>query len=297
MRLAPLAVLLVACDTAAEASPDVEALAARLDALDQETTAGFAAQGVRIEALEARVAELETAAAEDADRIATLEAEVDALDAALIEVTDALALVAGGDLTAVFDGLTDHEARLAALEGAGLATEAWVTDRGYATEGWVTGQGYAADATVTTLAGRVSAAEADVASLESGASTFASDLATLRADVDALDTDVAAIDLDVADLAAYTPGLDALWTYLSVDTAADTVTFAGANVHVVNGAGATDTTNGLGNLVVGYGESDGDARTGSHTVVVGARHGWTSYGGIVSGDDNVLADPWTSSID
>jgi hypothetical protein len=35
----------------------------------------------------------------------------------------------------------------------------------------------------------------------------------------------------------------------------DDVTITGANLHIVNGLGETETTNGLGNLIVGYNET------------------------------------------
>jgi hypothetical protein len=56
------------------------------------------------------------------------------------------------------------------------------------------------------------------------------------------------------------------------------VVITGANLRIVNGLGATDTTNGLGNLIVGYHEERGfgDTRTGSHNVVVGRQHNFSS---------------------
>jgi hypothetical protein len=68
------------------------------------------------------------------------------------------------------------------------------------------------------------------------------------------------------------------------------VVITGANLRIVNGLGSTDTTNGLGNLIVGYNESripDGlgpDNRMGSHNVVVGKRNNFSSVGGLVVGD-------------
>jgi hypothetical protein len=60
------------------------------------------------------------------------------------------------------------------------------------------------------------------------------------------------------------------------------VVITGANLRIVNGLGTTDTTTGLGNLIVGYNESRQgnpncpfdsatctDVRIGSHSVVVG----------------------------
>ena len=65
----------------------------------------------------------------------------------------------------------------------------------------------------------------------------------------------------------------------------------GANLHLLNGMGATQTTNGLGNLIVGYqalrnDPAFPDVRTGSHNLIVGDRHSYSSYGGIVVGDFN-----------
>src|SRR6516225_3097954 len=59
---------------------------------------------------------------------------------------------------------------------------------------------------------------------------------------------------------------------MKFDDAANEVVITGANLRIVNGLGSTETTNGLGNLIVGYNEERGfglDKRTGSHNVVVG----------------------------
>jgi hypothetical protein len=59
------------------------------------------------------------------------------------------------------------------------------------------------------------------------------------------------------------------------------VFITGANLHIVNGLADTETTNALGNLIVGYNEpfGEGDVRTGSHNVVVGKWHNFSSSGG------------------
>jgi hypothetical protein len=71
----------------------------------------------------------------------------------------------------------------------------------------------------------------------------------------------------------------------------------GANLHLVNGLGETTTTNGLGNLIVGYNESreeieidfGPDICTGSHNVVVGRFHDFSRFGGLVVGDFNTIS--------
>ncbi|MCB9555225.1 MAG: hypothetical protein H6707_03915 [Deltaproteobacteria bacterium] len=78
--------------------------------------------------------------------------------------------------------------------------------------------------------------------------------------------------------------------YLIVDAAQNLVTFYGANVQVVNGSGHSTSDNGKGNLIIGYNENDkGRSRTGSHNLVVGMNHGWTSSGGFVAGLNNVIS--------
>ena len=104
------------------------------------------------------------------------------------------------------------------------------------------------------------------------------------------------------------------------------VRFEGVNVQIVNGQGSTDTTNGLGNLIVGYDEERADAdsftaretcslgqywndqtqceanngtwgknfKTGSHNIIVGGRNAYSAYGGIVSGFLNVINSPYAS---
>jgi hypothetical protein len=66
------------------------------------------------------------------------------------------------------------------------------------------------------------------------------------------------------------------------------VVITGANLRIVNGLGSTLTTNGLGNLIVGYNEPRhvGNEETGSHNIVVGFQHSFTSFGGLVAGAQN-----------
>lgn len=76
---------------------------------------------------------------------------------------------------------------------------------------------------------------------------------------------------------------------------AKTIRFSGVNLQVVNGSGITETTNGLGNLVVGYNEAGsvaGDVRTGSHNIVGGARNSYSNYGGLVVADSNTIDGPF-----
>jgi len=70
------------------------------------------------------------------------------------------------------------------------------------------------------------------------------------------------------------------------------VRIEGLNVQIVNGTGVTNSTNALGNLIIGYNEPDGtayyDRRTGSHNIVGGEGNGYTDSAGLVMGWGNIL---------
>jgi len=68
-----------------------------------------------------------------------------------------------------------------------------------------------------------------------------------------------------------------------------TIQFSGVNVQVVNGEGMTASTNGEGNLVIGYDENPTNrTQTGSHNLIVGPYQQYTSFAGIVSGSANAI---------
>jgi hypothetical protein len=83
----------------------------------------------------------------------------------------------------------------------------------------------------------------------------------------------------------------------------------GANVHVKSGSGTTgdachslkpdfpncESLTGLGNLIIGYNERGGvgpplphEIRTGSHNLIVGEFHTYSSFGGFVAGTRNAV---------
>jgi hypothetical protein len=73
------------------------------------------------------------------------------------------------------------------------------------------------------------------------------------------------------------------------------IIISGANLNIINGAGNTQTANGLGNLIIGYNEARGggaDFRGGSHNLVLGQRSNYTSYGGIIGGFQNTISGPF-----
>jgi hypothetical protein len=86
-------------------------------------------------------------------------------------------------------------------------------------------------------------------------------------------------------------------TPLTFDAATNELVITGANLRLVNGVGSTETTNGLGNLLVGYPEprDRGETQqTGSHNVVVGTQHQFSSFGGLVVGRQNEIRGAFAS---
>lgn len=100
--------------------------------------------------------------------------------------------------------------------------------------------------------------------------------------VDTLETQLAAAMETIAALQDVLAG---------VTRTEDAIVISGANLQVVDGSGSTTgPTNGLGNVIIGYNEADPDReQTGSHNLVIGMQHEFTSYGGIVGGEDNTIA--------
>jgi hypothetical protein len=74
------------------------------------------------------------------------------------------------------------------------------------------------------------------------------------------------------------------------------IIIAGANLNIINGLSNTQSSNGLGNLILGYNEARGgglDVRTGSHNLVLGQQNNYSSFGGIVGGYQNTIAGPFS----
>ena len=90
-------------------------------------------------------------------------------------------------------------------------------------------------------------------------------------------------------------GIEGLENYLTVNESTNTVLISGANLQVVSGAYATYAdVNGTGNIIIGYDEDNGDDKSGSHNLVVGRHHTYSSYGGIVVGLNNSITADYSS---
>jgi hypothetical protein len=114
--------------------------------------------------------------------------------------------------------------------------------------------------------------------------------------VENLADDLGSMAQDHEALAERVAELECLQSQAGVNPAVPDIVFEGCNVHVRNGAGATVTTNAVGNLILGYGEErpGGDDRSGSHNLVVGPEYSYGSFGGLVVGRRNTLSAPFAS---
>jgi hypothetical protein len=72
-----------------------------------------------------------------------------------------------------------------------------------------------------------------------------------------------------------------------------TIQFSGANVQIINGEGKTTTTNGEGNLVIGYDEEPG-SQTGSHDLMLGGHQSFTSFAGLIAGYANSISGKYAT---
>jgi hypothetical protein len=110
----------------------------------------------------------------------------------------------------------------------------------------------------------------------------------------AINGDSAALKAQVADLEARLATMEQLLIHLSRD--GNDLTLTGANLHVVNGLDTTETSNGLGNVIIGYNEErlSDNIRTGSHTLVIGKENNFSSYGGMVVGFSNTTSGTYSS---
>jgi hypothetical protein len=74
-----------------------------------------------------------------------------------------------------------------------------------------------------------------------------------------------------------------------------TVQFSGCNLQIVNGEGKTASSNGEGNLVIGYDENvEKRKQTGSHDLILGEQQEFTSFAGLVAGTKNAIIGPYAS---
>jgi hypothetical protein len=78
--------------------------------------------------------------------------------------------------------------------------------------------------------------------------------------------------------------------------------FEGVNVHIRNKRSSTTMVDGLGNLIIGHNEIGDEAglfyppplRSGSHNLIVGSGHAYSSAGGFVAGYRNTIGNSFST---
>jgi len=117
-----------------------------------------------------------------------------------------------------------------------------------------------------------------------GQSDLTSRVVTLEGQVAALNAALSAVEAKLANVSVVQGDINGV--------AGPHLIIEGCNLHVRDGSGTTvdsKALNGLGNLIVGYNELPSIpqfGRTGSHNVVIGSEHEYTSFGGLVAGQNN-----------
>ena len=137
--------------------------------------------------------------------------------------------------------------------------------------------------------------------LQSELATLKTALATANQEISRLSTRVGTLETSPPSGGTTNPTLTELVKYVKVDPnpinglKGPHVIFHHANVHVQSGSGTTfgaSGLTGLGNLIVGYDEEltvGSRVGSGSHNLVVGPFHTYTSNGGAVFGEQNMIS--------
>ena len=146
-----------------------------------------------------------------------------------------------------------------------------------------------------------------------GTLATAAAIAQARPSIAALQSQIMAQQVQIATLeSAPIQGLNGYVTMDLSTPSRPTLRVAGANLQVVNGLGVTGTVNGLGNVIVGYDETNSGLpavcsfgqyvdqtsctsgggtwavahKSGSHNLVLGYGHRYSRYGGLLAGYSN-----------
>ncbi len=150
---------------------------------------------------------------------------------------------------------------------------------------------------VEALEKAVAALQATISGFNAAITALQTDVSTLKAVVSNQGAKITALQ-DQVDTLASNNAL-ALGPYVSVDTgivnglAGPHILFTGANIHIQSGSGNTTDSGapvGLGNLIIGYNEIPfAGTRGGSHNLVIGPEHSYSSTGGFVAGFNNIIS--------
>ena len=139
--------------------------------------------------------------------------------------------------------------------------------------------------------------DAIIAQLESELADANAGIAALEAALAGANTAIAALEValegtSVTEFDDRLAAVEETLTCASYDSVEHDFILEGCNVHVRNGSGFTEAVSGFGNLIVGYNASLGLVnRTGSHNLIIGDGHQYSSYGGLIAGFRNTVSSP------
>jgi hypothetical protein len=193
-------------------------------------------------------------------------------------------------------GLPALEERLAALEQTIADQQARITGLQTALNNEIAARKFAHEETLTAAKEHADAAIAKVmADVKTYVEPKVDGLATLLQERLAKEM----LSRQGAD-AAFESKLDPVIAKLarfSVQNNGEDIYITGANLHLLNGSGATDKKNGLGNLIIGYNEQlnpMAPKQSGSHNLILGRGNTYTSFGGLVAGLKNEISGPFAT---
>ena len=174
---------------------------------------------------------------------------------------------------------------------------------------------------VTTMRRQLAAARSELAAATSARQSVQTQIGAVQHQLQALTQELARLKAEVGGLRS-----NSVWDlngYLTFEilNGYPTALFRGVNVQIVNGMGDTQTLNGTGNLIVGYnrpsvgefvcsvGFADSASacatnggvwaqslKGGSHNIVGGDFNNYSSWGGLVFGQENALSAPYASVL-
>ena len=141
-------------------------------------------------------------------------------------------------------------------------------------------------AVVDELLAKIAALEAQNAAQQTAINTNATAIAANTTNINTNATAIAANTTNITSLRTLTA---------PITRSGNNMYFTGVNVNIRDGSNSTVCApagcNGTGNLIVGYNEASvpGSHKTGSHNLIVGSRHNYTSYGGFVAERLNTIS--------
>src|SRR5262245_20531288 len=110
------------------------------------------------------------------------------------------------------------------------------------------------DSSAQSLQGQLNSLKAQVTTLQGQVATLQGQVVNSGTEINTLKSQISALQSGQSSTDTKVAGLEGKLQCVSVENSGDDFVFTGCNVHVRNGESSTSTTNGLGNLIIGYNE-------------------------------------------